>query len=128
MRTCRGRVDIGQRKWLNRDVDATFQSEFFDYPVIDQKTKKRSIFRLYVEALREHGHLLQMPMIASALGVSRQRVAFLVAQGRLASVRIGEHTYIPAAAFELFLTEERKNGRPFDQPSALALLKKVFEK
>ncbi len=109
-------------------MDAIAQAEFFDYPVIEEKAKKRSTFRQYVDALNEHGHLLQIPMVAAALGVSRQRVSFLVTEGRLASLAIGPHSYIPAASLELFLTEERKNGRPFAQPSALSLLKTVFRK
>jgi len=102
------------------------QPEFFDF--IESKAK-RGIFRLYLEATREHGHLATVPMIAAALGLSKQRVAFLISQGRIASVRIGAHSYVPLTALELFLSEERRQGRPFKHdPSMLSLLKTAFEK
>jgi len=108
-------------------MEAVAQPEFFDF--IEQKAK-RGIFRLYLEATRQHGHLATVPMIAAALGLSRQRVAFLIGQGRIASVRIGAHTYVPLTALELFLTEEKsKGGRPVSElPSKLAMLKSFFEK
>lgn len=110
------------------EMEAVAQTEFFEYPVIQSKPQ-RGIFRRYMEATREHGHLASVPMIAAALGVSRQRVDVLVNQGRIASVRVGPHTYVPLAALELFLTEERVNGRPLQQAASLgALLKSVFEK
>lgn len=107
---------------------ATFvQPEFTDF--IEAKTKKRSIFWEYLEATREHGNVLTVPMIAAALGLSKQRVAFLIDQGRIASVRIGPHNYVPLTALELFLSEERlKGGRPKHDPSLLAILKSAFEK
>jgi len=113
--------------YLPQHMDAFAQPEFFDYPVIESKPK-RGIFRRYLEATREHGHLATVPMIAAALGMSRQRVDFLIGQGRLAALRIGPHNYVPLASLELFLTEERKSGRSPNDPSLLAIVKSAFEK
>jgi len=107
-------------------MEGAIQPEFFSDFI--EKKAKRGIFRLYLEATREHGHLATVPMIAAALGLSKQRVAFLIGQGRIASVRIGPHSYVPLTALELFLAEERKEGRPVKHdPSLLGIIKSAFE-
>ena len=106
-------------------MDALAQPEFFDF--IEAKTKKRSIFWQYLEATRKHGNLVTVPMIAAALGMSRQRVSFLIGQGRLAAVQIGPHHYVPLTSFELFLTEERKVGAVAREPSLLAIVRSAFD-
>jgi hypothetical protein len=110
-------------------MEATIdQTEFFDFPVIAEKTAKRGVFAEYVAATREHGPLLQVPMIAAAMKLSRQRVHVLIDQGRIAAQTIGKHRYVPAAALELFLTEERKNGVRYSPPHVLDLLRTVGQR
>jgi len=109
-------------------MDAIAQPEFFDFPVIAEKAKRRGLFAQYLEATEENGPMVPVPMVASALGVSRQRVHVLLNQGRIASVRLCGRDYIPLASLELFLTEERRVGAPFHDPSLLAIVKSAFEK
>jgi len=109
-------------------MDAIAQPEFFDFPVIAQKAPRRGLFAQYLEATQENGPLVPLPMIASALGVTRQRVHFLLRHGRIASVRICGRDYVPLASLELFLTEERRVGAPLHDPSLLAIVKSAFEK
>ncbi len=89
------------------------QSEMFDgFPVIQSKTKAKSWIRQYLEASAEHGTLCTSAMAARALGLHRSRIGQLLDAGKLASVNVGSTRYIPAAALELFMTEERLTGRP----------------
>lgn len=108
-------------------MDVSAQAEFFDFPVIEEKAK-RGVLRQYLALTREHGALVPLPMVAVAAGVSHQRISVLVDQGRLASVAIGDRRYVPAAALEFYLTEERKSGRPWPQPTRSALLKSALQK
>jgi hypothetical protein len=64
----------------------------------------------YVEASIEHGALVPLPFVAEALEVSKQRVDQLISGGQLAFVEIGDRKFVPAAAVELFLTEDRRTG------------------
>lgn len=109
-------------------MDAIAQPEFFDFPVIELKARRRGLFSHYLEATREHGPIVTVAMIASALGVSKQRVHFLIRQGRIASLQVCGRYYVPLASLELFLTEERKVGAPYHDPSLLSILKSAFEK
>jgi hypothetical protein len=86
------------------------QSTF--WPVIEQTTPKRGILRELIDTIREHGPVVPQATAAAALQVSRQRVFQLVSEGRLATVTIGGVRHVPMAALELFMTEERKAGRP----------------
>jgi hypothetical protein len=88
------------------------QSELFsDYPVIEAHTAKRSLLRQLLDATEKHGPLLPKSIVESELKVSRQRVAELVAAGRLAAVEAGGRTWVPAAALEFYLAEgPRKSG------------------
>jgi len=85
------------------------QPDFF--PHIASKIGKRSALREMIEVFREHGACATPAMVAAAIGVSRQRVHQLVNAGRIATVDVAGHPMIPLAALELFLTEERRNGR-----------------
>jgi len=109
-------------------MDAIAQSEFFEFPVIAEKANHKGIFGDYMRATREHGQLATVAMIAAAMGVSKQRAHFLIKEGRLATVTVGDKHYVPLAAFELFLTEERKAGRKFNDPSLLSLVRSLVEK
>lgn len=109
-------------------MDAIAQPEFFDFPTIAQKAKRRGLFAQYLDATQEHGPIVTVPMIASALGISKQRVHFLIRQGRMASLQVCGRYYVPLASLELFLTEERRVGAPYHDPSLLAIVKSAFEK
>lgn len=85
---------------------------FNDFPVIARHALKRSPVRQLLDATEKHGTLLPQSVVVTALGVSKQRVSQLVATGQLASVEAAGKKWVPAAALELFLVEERKNGRP----------------
>jgi hypothetical protein len=104
------------------------QLEMLDFPVIEQKAKKRSWLRRYIEATQKHGPLATQGQIAAALGVSRQRINELVNDDRIATVDVGDRTFIPCSAYELFLTEERRVGRPLNDPKLSQILKASFER
>jgi hypothetical protein len=80
------------------------------FPVIAEKTPQRGFLARYLDATVEHGALVPMPLVAEALHVSKQRVHQLVSGGQLAFVEIGDRKFVPAAALELFLTEDRRTG------------------
>jgi hypothetical protein len=80
------------------------------FPVIAEKTPRRGFLSRYLEASVEHGALVPMPLVVEALNVSKQRVHQLISGGQLAFVEIGDRKFVPAAALELFLTEDRKTG------------------
>ena len=99
-------------------MEITFdQRELF--PVIATAVKKRSFVVQLLDAAEEHGPLFTQAMVARALELSRQRVGKLVDDRSLESVNVAGHRLIPAAALNLFLTRERKVGRP--------LLRKVLK-
>lgn len=80
------------------------------FPVIAENTPMRSLLWRYVQLTVEHGALLPISLAAEALKVSRQRVYQLLDGGQLPVVLIGDRKFIPAAALELFMTEDRKTG------------------
>jgi hypothetical protein len=88
------------------------QAELFPFAQIDDKAGRRSTLRRYIEATMEHGPLVPQTMIAATLGVSKQRVAQFIDQGRLASITIDDRRFVPAASVDVFMTEQRSNGRP----------------
>jgi excisionase family DNA binding protein len=81
------------------------------------KPKAKGRFREFLDACDEHGPLMTQAMAAVGLDLGRSRVGQLVDEGRIATVRVGEERLIPLAAFELFVTEERKSGRPWPEPT-----------
>jgi hypothetical protein len=85
------------------------QAEFFDFPRIEAK---KSVVREVIEATGKHGPLLPQYLVVAALKLSKQRVSQLIDQGKLAVVEIDGRNWIPAQALELFLSEERRAGRP----------------
>jgi hypothetical protein len=93
-------------------MEAVVQRELF--PVLEQKTRKRSFFREYVERTLVDGPLATPAMCAAAIGLSRQRIYELVSEGRIESLRIHGKMFITASSFEKFLCEERKTGRHLD--------------
>lgn len=109
---CRNRAaldDVHRPRLESAEMEAMLdQPELFT--TIEQKIRKRSFLRQFIEASEEHGVLVPRSMIASALEISTQRVHQLVQAGRLAELVIEGRHYVPAASLELFLTEERKTG------------------
>ncbi len=91
------------------------QSEFFAFPVIAEGAKAKSTLRQYLEATETHGPLLPVGMVAAALNLHRSRVYQFIDAGRLPTLTIAGHTWVPASALELFWTEERRTGRPRKQ-------------
>jgi hypothetical protein len=107
-------------------MDATVdQLDLIEFPHIEGKTKKRSTLRQMLDAIERHGPLLPQSMMAGALDLSKQRVSQLIEEGKLASVEVAGKHFIPAAALELYLTEEKKAGRPFDPVSRWATFKRI---
>jgi biotin operon repressor len=93
------------------------------FPVIERKVRKRTFLREYIAATREHGPLATQGQIAAALGISRQRINELVRAQRIATVNVDGRDYVPCSSLELFLTEERRVGRPHArQPKLLEIM------
>ena len=87
------------------------QAEMFaEFPVTAEKTSRKGFLWRYLELTMEQGALVPLRYVDDALGVSKQRVHQLVAGGRLPLIQIGDRKFVPAAALELFLTEDRKTG------------------
>lgn len=88
------------------------QAELFPFPTIEAQARKRSPLREMMAAIEEHGPLLPLHFIPIAIDVSKQRVHQLVSAGRIGTLAIAGKTYVPMTALDLFLSEERSNGRP----------------
>lgn len=82
------------------------------FPVMEAKLRVQSPARRFLEFSREHGGLVPQQMVADSLGISHQRVSQFIESGRLIAVEVGGRRYVSGASLELFLTEERKAGRP----------------
>jgi DNA-binding protein Rv2175c, wHTH domain len=78
--------------------------------LIAERAPRKGFLWRYIEASREHGALLPLPLVGEALQVSKQRVHQLINDGQLAFVPIGTRKFVPAAVLELFMTEDRKTG------------------
>lgn len=87
---------------------------------------KGGVFRAYLKATAEHGHLATVPMVRSALGLSKQRVWQLINEGRIPTIRVGRINYVPLPALEQFLSIERKAGRPIKHDPKLAAIAKAL--
>lgn len=74
----------------------------------------RQVSRLdqFLDAVDRHGALIPQAMVHGLVDLSKQRVSVLIREGRIASLKIGGRVFVPVAALELFLSEERKDGRP----------------
>jgi predicted XRE-type DNA-binding protein len=109
-------------------MEATFDHQAELFPNIEEKVRKRNPFRRYLDLSREHGGLATQAMIAEALGVTRSRVGQFVNEGRLTTVEALGRRWVTVSSFEMFLTEERKNGRPLSkEPSLGSLVKTAFD-
>jgi hypothetical protein len=86
------------------------QSELF--PNLETRATSKSLLRQSMDAVAEHGPLLPQHFLPSILGVSKQRVAQLIRDGLLATVRLQDHNFVPMAALELYMSETHKGGQP----------------
>lgn len=96
-------------------MDATAQMEMF--PLIEQRVRRRGFLRELLDAYDQHKVLMPPVWVAHALALSHQRVSQLIDEGRLATVEFRGRKLVPIASIEAWLADERKNGRPFKEPS-----------
>ncbi len=88
------------------------QAELFPVLGAIPQTRKRSPLREMLDAMERHGPLFPRAFLPMALDLSRQRVADLVNDGRIATIQVAGREMVPVAALEAFLSLERKTGRP----------------
>lgn len=88
---------------------AVTQGELF--PVLEAKVEKRSDVWKYLKATAQHGALVPPTMVASSLGVSRQRVHQFMEEGRLQYVFVGAKRFVPVRKLEEFLLVARRQGQ-----------------
>jgi hypothetical protein len=100
------------------------QIEFTGFPA-PTVAAEESPWARYRRLSAELGGLIPQTMLPLALGVSTARVTQLMNDGRFEVVKIGGTNYVGGEAFERFLSQERKAGRPVKNPSKLALANAV---
>jgi len=89
------------------------QAELFPaFPTIAAKTRKRSALREMADAVETHGAFIPAAHVHVALDMSRQRAHELLSAGRIATIEVWGKTCVPLAALDIFLSDERKTGRP----------------
>jgi hypothetical protein len=86
------------------------QAELF--PNVELYAKKRPVLRQFMDAVEREGPLLPRSMVPYVLDVSRQRVQQLIDEDRIATVMVGEKEFVPVAALNTFMADQRKVGRP----------------
>lgn len=104
------RLTFNQGFVIVGSMEAVVQNELF--PVIEDASRKRSGLRVFMDAIERHGPMIERAHIPVVLDVSKQRVHQLVEQGRIATVVVQGRVFVPLASLELYLADERKNGRP----------------
>lgn len=120
---CKGFCDSVHAPWSRVDQAApTFFMEAVVeqgvlFPVIEERAGKRSALRELMDAIERHGPLLPRAAVPLVMDLSRQRIHVLINEGRLATVFVRGREYVPIAALELFMAEERKAGRPVEELS-----------
>ncbi len=103
------------------------QAEMF--PSIAASTpRKRSPLRELVDAISVHGPLIPQAFMHIALDVSRQRVFNMIQDGMLATIVVAGKTFVPLAALDVYLSGERKAGRPSKDPTLSRMAVRAFEK
>jgi hypothetical protein len=100
------------------------QIEFTGFPAPTAAVEE-SPWARYRRLSAELGGLIPQTMLPLALGVSTARVCQLMNEGRFEVVKIGGTNYVGGEAFEQFLRQERKVGRPLKNPAKMALVKAV---
>ncbi len=91
------------------------QAELFPVLTAQTQTRKRSPLREMLDAIERHGPLVPKAFLPLVLDISKQRVHQLITEGKLASIEVAERTMVPIAALEVFLSAERKTGRPLKE-------------
>jgi hypothetical protein len=102
-----------------------FEAAANEFPFVEslpkrEKSRVLKTLDLLVEfsdLQKKHGTLLPAPLAWGVLGVSRQRLYELLAEGRLKGIQHHGQWYIPEAEFVEFCKLERKSGRPFKRPT-----------
>jgi hypothetical protein len=106
------------------------QAELFPaFPTIAATAGKRSLLREMSDAIEKHGPLIPQAFTHVALDISKQRAHQLLSAGRIATIEIAGRTWVPMAALDLFLTEERKTGihvKP--QPGVRQMFRRAYAK
>jgi hypothetical protein len=67
---------------------------------------------LIADLVREKGLPVTQRMTAEILGVSKQRVAQIIADGRLETMTYGGVVYVTQSSLTFFAQQLRKHGRP----------------
>jgi hypothetical protein len=96
------------------------QIEACDFPFVEtlpkrEKSRLRKLWDHFQEAkaiAAEHGMLVPCPVAAQIVGVSRQRIDQLCADGLLRLVQLGGHNYVTENSLVAWAQTERKQGRP----------------
>jgi hypothetical protein len=98
------------------------QAELFPaFPTIAATARKRSPLRVMMDAVERHGPLVPRAFIHVALDMSKQRVHQLVHEGKLATIDVCGRDFVPLASLDVFLSDERKAGRPAKDTSDMSL-------
>jgi hypothetical protein len=98
------------------------QSELFPaFPTIKATARKRTPLREMLDAVEKHGPLIPQAFLPVALEVSKQRAYQLLNEDRIARIEVAGRMMIPLASLDVFLSEERKSGRPMKDTSDMSL-------
>jgi hypothetical protein len=98
------------------------QAELFAaFPTISATARKRSPLREMLDAVERHGPLVPQAFVHIALEVSKQRAHQLLSEDRIATIEVVGRTMVPLAALDVFLSEERKTGRPTKDTACISL-------
>jgi hypothetical protein len=93
-----------------------------DFPFMAELPKREKsklakgweLFRELQKTVEEKGFLVPANFASEILGVSKQRVHFLIKENRLETIVIQGHNYITEDSLVEFARSERKSGRPLN--------------
>lgn len=91
-------------------------------PIRDALAKIREQLREFINAQKNYGGLIPQALAAKALGVSTARIAALVNEKRFEVITLFGRRYIGGRQFEEFILQERKAGRPVNEPTTTVLV------
>lgn len=106
-------------------MDTAIQDTLFPMPEAAAMPEPKTVaerVRLWAEAGEGRGGLLPQSMLADVLGVTRQRVFQFVQEGRFETVMLFGQRFITGDSLGEFISQERKSGHHFKQPSTLKLV------
>lgn len=95
-------------------MEATYDTDLFG-SVIEAEARPRSVLHEWKEAIAKHGPLMPRASVPFCVELSNERVRQLIDKGRIATVWVHNREYVPFEALDLFLSEERKSGRPLKE-------------